>query len=86
MITDPVPTNTRPGARPQPRTGRRGLLVFFALLGILVAAAVVGGLLPRLTREKALLAASDARAEQRPLVEVAIARSAARARHAGSAG
>jgi RND family efflux transporter MFP subunit len=77
MIADPVPTITRPGARPQPRTGRRGLLIFFALLGILVAAAVVGGLLPRLTRQKALLTASDARAEERPLVEVAIARSAA---------
>jgi RND family efflux transporter MFP subunit len=63
--------------RPRPRTGRRGLLAFFALLGVLVAAAVVGGLLPRLTRQKALLAASDLQAVQRPVVEVAIARAAA---------
>jgi hypothetical protein len=48
MITD-VPKRS---ARPQPRTGRRGLLVFFALLAILVAAAVVGGLVPRLARQK----------------------------------
>ena len=62
--------------RPRPRTGRRDLLVFFALLGLLVTAAVLGGLLPRLNRQKALLAASKTQAEQRPVVEVAIARAA----------
>jgi len=72
MIAD-VPKST---ARPQPRTGRRGLLAFFALLAILVIAAVVGGLLPRLARQKALLAASESQAEQRPVVEVATARPA----------
>ncbi|MGD0364767.1 MAG: efflux RND transporter periplasmic adaptor subunit [Bryobacteraceae bacterium] len=72
MIVDPVETS----ARPKPRTGRRGLLAFFALIGALVAAAVVGGILPRLTRQKALLAAAETQTEQRPLVEVATARQA----------
>ena len=72
MIVDPVETS----ARPKPRTGRRGLLAFFALIGALVAAAVVGGILPRLTRQKALLAATETQTEQRPLVEVATARPA----------
>jgi RND family efflux transporter MFP subunit len=73
MIVDPVPETI---ARPRPRTGRRGLLVFFALIGLLVAAAVVGGILPRLTRQKALLAAAEIQTEQRPVVEVATARPA----------
>ena len=57
-------------------TARRGLLAFFALIGVLVAAAVVGGILPRLTRQKALLAATENQTEQRPIVEVATARPA----------
>jgi RND family efflux transporter MFP subunit len=73
MITD-VPKSS---ARPQPRTGRRGLLLFFGLLAILVAAAVVGGLLPRLARQKVLIETSRSEAEQRPIVEVATARAAA---------
>jgi len=77
MITDPTPTRTRSETRPLPRTGRRGLLAFFALLGLLVAAAVVGGLLPRLTRQKALMASSDSQAQQVPVVEVAVVRAAA---------
>ncbi len=76
MIADPTPAITRPPARPQPRTGRRGLLIFFALLGLVIAAAVLGGLLPRLTRQKALQAAEVSQAEQHPVVEVAIARQA----------
>jgi RND family efflux transporter MFP subunit len=62
--------------RPKPRTGRRGLLTFFALIAVLVAAAVIGGILPRLTRQKALLAAAETQTEQRPMVEVATARQA----------
>jgi RND family efflux transporter MFP subunit len=73
MIVDPVPKTS---ARPQPRTGRGGLLVFFGLLGVLVAAAVIGGILPRLTRGKALLATSQGQADARPVVEVATARQA----------
>ena len=73
MITDEVPTTS---ARPRTRTGKRGLLAFFALLGILVAAAVAGGIVPRLARQKALLAAADSRAEQLPVVDAATARAA----------
>lgn len=73
MIVDPASETT---ARPRPRTGRRGLLAFFALIFLLVAAAVAGGILPRLTRRKALLAASETQTEQRPMVEVATARTA----------
>lgn len=77
MIADRTPTSaTHASKRPEPRTGRRGLLVFFALIAVLVAAAVIGGILPRLTRQKALLAATDSQAEQRPVVEVATARQA----------
>lgn len=74
MITDQSPKTS---ARPRPRMGLAGLLGFFALLGLLVAAAVIGGILPRLSRQKALLAAAESQAEQRPIVEVATARTAA---------
>jgi len=73
MIADPVPQTA---ARPRPRTARRGLLVFFALIGVLVAAAVIGGIVPRLTRRKALLAAAESQTGQRPIVEVVTARAA----------
>lgn len=73
MIVDPTPPTT---TRTKLRTGRRGLLAFFALIGVLVAAAVIGGILPRLTRQKALLAAAETQTEQRPMVEVATARPA----------
>ena len=73
MIADPVP---QAAARPRPRTARRGLLVFFALIGVLVAAAVIGGIVPRLTRRKALLAAAESQTGQRPIVEVVTARAA----------
>ncbi|HTQ53123.1 MAG TPA: efflux RND transporter periplasmic adaptor subunit [Bryobacteraceae bacterium] len=63
-------------ARPRPRTGRGTLLAFFALIGILVAAAMAGGILPRLSRERALQAAARGEASARPLVEVALAREA----------
>lgn len=62
--------------RPKPRTGRRALIAFFAVIFVLIAAAVAGGILPRLTREKALLAAAETQTGQRPLVEVATARMA----------
>ena len=73
MIVDPVPGTS---ARPKPRTGRRGLLAFFVLIGLLVGVAVIGGILPRLTRQKALLAAAETQTEQRPIVEVSTARAA----------
>ncbi len=70
MIAETPPASTRP----QARAGRRSLLVFFALIAVLVGAAVVGGILPRLTRQRALLAAAETQNGQRPLVEVATAR------------
>jgi RND family efflux transporter MFP subunit len=73
MITDEVPTTS---ARPRTRTGKRGLLAFFALLGVLVAAAVAGGIVPRLARQRALVAAAENGAEQRPVVDTAMARPA----------
>jgi RND family efflux transporter MFP subunit len=77
MIVDPAPqSGIAPPARPKPRTGRRGLLAFFALIGVLVVAAVAGGILPRLSRQKALLSAAETQTEQRPIVEVATARQA----------
>jgi len=57
------------GARP----GRRPVLVFFAVLAVLVAAAIVGGLLPRLSRQKGLLAAAAQVAEHKPVVLVTVA-------------
>lgn len=73
MIANEPPAT---GTRPRPRTGRRGLLVFFALLGVIVIAAVAGGLLPRLARSRALASAAQDSASARPLVEVVTARQA----------
>ena len=53
-----------------PRPARRPVLVFFAILGLIVAVAIVGGLLPRLSRQKGLLAASEQIAERKPVVLV----------------
>jgi len=72
MIADPP----KIGMRPLPRTGRRGLLVFFALLGVIVAAAVAAGVLPRITHQKTLMAAAEDQAAQQPIVEVFTARPA----------
>jgi len=71
MIIEPKHETT---ARPKPRTGRRGLLAFFAIIAVLIAAAVVAGVLPRLSRSKALLSAAETQTTERPLVEVATAR------------
>lgn len=56
------------------RPSRRPVLVFFAVLALLVAAAIAGGLLPRLSRQKGLLAASAARERQKPVVIASPAR------------
>ena len=47
---------------------RRPLLVFFAVLGLIVAIAIVGGLLPRLSRQKGLQAASRELSSRLPVV------------------
>jgi RND family efflux transporter MFP subunit len=64
------------GAKPgkQRRPGRRPVLVFFAVLAVLVGAGIVAGLLPRLSRQKVMLAASESLATRRPVVIVSPAR------------
>ncbi|MGO9255708.1 MAG: efflux RND transporter periplasmic adaptor subunit, partial [Bryobacteraceae bacterium] len=66
---------TQPGR--QRRPGRRPVLLFFAVLAVLVAAGIVGGILPRLARQKVMLAASETLAARRPVVIVSAARFAA---------
>jgi len=53
-----------------PKPGIRPLLTFFAVLACVVVAAIVAGVLPRLTRQRVLLAASDTVAQQKPIVIV----------------
>lgn len=55
------------------KPGRGPLVVFFTVLGVLVAAAVVGGVLPRLSRQKGLAAAAETVVERRPVVLVTAA-------------
>jgi RND family efflux transporter MFP subunit len=59
---------------PAPHAGRRSLVWLFVLLAAVVIAAIVFGFRPRLAREKALLAASQAAGETRPAVNVTAAR------------
>ena len=62
---------TEPGRQGRPK--RRPVLVFFAVLAALVGAAIVGGLLPRMARQKVMLAASESLATGRPVVIVSSA-------------
>jgi RND family efflux transporter MFP subunit len=50
------------------RPGRRPVVGFFAALALVVAVAIVAGVLPRISREKGLTAASAARERQLPTV------------------
>src|SRR5579872_5061685 len=50
------------------RPGRGPLLAFFAVLAMLVAAAIAGGMLPRMARQKGLLAAAKEVTDRKPLV------------------
>lgn len=56
------------------KAGIRPVLIFFAVLGVIIAIAIVGGLLPRLSRQKGLLAASQEIAQRRPVVIASPAR------------
>ena len=57
------------GDRKQPRRPGRGpLLAFFAVLALIVGAAIAGGILPRLSRQKGLMAAAREVTDRRPLV------------------
>ena len=62
----PPPAPRKPGMRP--------LLTFFAVLACIVAATIVAGLLPRLTHQKGMLAASEIVREQKPIVIASPAR------------
>ena len=66
---------TQPARQRRPK--RRPVLVFFAVLAVLVGAAIVGGLLPRLAKQKVMMAASESFATRRPVVIVSSAHYAA---------
>jgi RND family efflux transporter MFP subunit len=61
------------------KPGRGPLLIFFALLGLMVGAAIVGGVLPRLSRQKGLAAAAENVVERKPVVLVTAAHYGAQA-------
>ena len=67
--TEPRRQRTKPGL------GR--LLAFFAVVALLVGAGIIGGLMPRLARQKTLLAASQEVAQAVPVAHVAVVRTAA---------
>ncbi len=50
------------------QAGSRPILLFFGVLAVVIAIAIVGGLLPRLSRQKGLLAASEEVSARRPVV------------------
>jgi len=56
------------------KPGRLPVVVFFLVLAFLVAAAFVGGLLPRLSRQKGLVSASEEVTERKPVAIVTEAR------------
>ncbi|HUK19346.1 MAG TPA: hypothetical protein VLW65_23155, partial [Bryobacteraceae bacterium] len=56
------------------RHGRRPVIAFFAVLALLVAIAILAGSLPRLSREKRLIAASAALQRRKPVVIASTAR------------
>jgi RND family efflux transporter MFP subunit len=60
----PAPKN-KPGARP--------VVAFFGVLAIVIAGAIALGVMPRLSRQKVMLAASHETAERRPVVLVSAA-------------
>src|SRR5581483_9920460 len=68
-MTQPVSKPARPALRP--------LLVFFAALAVVIGVAIAAGFLPRLARQRVLLAASEKTAEARPVAIVSPAHLAA---------
>jgi RND family efflux transporter MFP subunit len=56
------------------KPGRRPVVLFFAVLAIVVAAAIAAGLMPRLARQKGLLAAAQEVADRKPVVIATAAR------------
>ena len=71
-IGEPIVSETDTQRLKRPRRASRGsLLGLFVLLALIVVAAIVFGLRPRLAREKALSAATEAAEERPPVVNVA---------------
>ena len=79
-IREPIISETsKRRATPGAHGSRGGLLWLFLILAVVVIAAIVFGVRPRLAREKMLAAASDAADEKQPVVNVvAVRRSPAR--------
>jgi RND family efflux transporter MFP subunit len=79
-IREPIISETsKRHATPGAHGSRGGLLWLFLILAVVVIAAIVFGVRPRLAREKMLAAASDAADEKQPVVNVvAVRRSPAR--------
>lgn len=50
------------------KAGVRPILLFFVVLAVIIGVAIVGGILPRLSRQKGLLAASTELGTRRPVV------------------
>jgi RND family efflux transporter MFP subunit len=61
-------------ARPKPRSSLRALILFFCILGLLIAAGIIFGFLPRRARERALYAASRTENDRPAVVNVAAVR------------
>lgn len=72
-IREPI-VSERKEATPPRHASRRALLGVFAVIAVVVVAAIALGLRPRLAREKALAAASEAVEDNLPVVHVAPAR------------
>src|ERR1043166_8407292 len=66
MMTQP----TSASAVQQRKPRRRPVALFFLALMAIVGAAIFAGVMPRLTRQKGLLAASEALSERKPVVIV----------------
>ncbi len=62
----------------QKKPGRRPVVIFFAVLGTAIAVAILGGVLPRLSRQKGLAEAAEAVVERKPVVLVSAAHYGAR--------
>jgi RND family efflux transporter MFP subunit len=63
-------TAQEPGVKNTQRTkpGRGPVVIFFLVLACLVAAGIIGGLMPRLSRQKGLLAAAQEVTDRKPVV------------------
>jgi RND family efflux transporter MFP subunit len=75
-LTTPKPDieEAKAPARPKSRPPLRGLLLFFFILALLIAAGITFGILPRRAREQSLYAASHSENDRAPMVNVVAVR------------